>query len=312
MRKANSLSGLIFVVILGVGLALAYLEYAVSALAESASIAATAFVIAIVASYSIKIADQWEKTVVLRLGRFRSLEGAGLFFIIPIIETVPYWIDTRVITRSFKAEKTLTKDTVPVDVDAVLFWKVVDPKRAALDVADYDSAISWASQTALRDVIGKTMLSDMLEGREKISDELQKIIDVRTEPWGINVISVEVKDVLIPAALEDAMSMQAQAERERQARVILGDSERQVAEKFGDAAKTYINDPIALHLRAMNMLYEGLKQNSTIVIVPSSAVETMQLGGLAGLTALTMGLDQQSANQRKEDKQPSLRAAAKT
>ena len=310
MRKTNPLSGLIFVVILGVGLAFAYLEYAVSALAESASIAATAFVIAIVASYSIKIADQWEKTVVLRLGRFRSLEGAGLFFIIPIIETVPYWIDTRVITRSFKAEKTLTKDTVPVDVDAVLFWKVVDPKRAALDVADYDSAISWASQTALRDVIGKTMLSDMLEGREKISDELQKIIDVRTEPWGINVISVEVKDVLIPAALEDAMSMQAQAERERQARVILGDSERQVAEKFGDAAKTYINDPIALHLRAMNMLYEGLKQNSTIVIVPSSAVETMQLGGLAGLTALTMGLDQQRATQGKEDKQPSPRTAA--
>jgi len=304
MRKTNSLPGLIFVVIFGVGLAFAYLEFAVSAFGESASIAIGAFVIAIIASYSIKIADQWEKTVVLRLGRFRSLEGPGLFFIIPIIETVPYWIDTRVITRSFKAEKTLTKDTVPVDVDAVLFWKVIDPKKAALDVADYDSAISWASQTALRDVIGKTMLSDMLEGREKISDELQKIIDVRTEPWGINVISVEVKDVLIPAALEDAMSMQAQAERERQARVILGDSERQVAEKFGDAAKTYVNNPIALHLRAMNMLYEGLKQNSTIVIVPSSAVETMQLGGLAGLTALTMGLDQQHANQGKGDTQP--------
>jgi regulator of protease activity HflC (stomatin/prohibitin superfamily) len=303
MRKTNALPGLIFVVILGVGLALAYLEYAVSAFGQSASIAVVAFVIAIVASYSIKIADQWERTVVLRLGRFRSLEGPGLFFIIPIIETIPYWIDTRVITRSFKAEKTLTKDTVPVDVDAVLFWKVIDPKKAALDVADYDSAISWASQTALRDVIGKTMLSDMLEGREKISEELQKIIDVRTEPWGINVISVEVKDVLIPAALEDAMSMQAQAERERQARVILGDSERQVAEKFGDAAKTYVNNPIALHLRAMNMLYEGLKQNSTIVIVPSSAVETMQLGGLAGLTALTMGLGQQHANQGKGDRQ---------
>jgi len=310
MRKTNSLPVLIFFVILGVGMALAYLEYAMSAFGGAASIAVIAFIIAIVASYSIKIADQWEKTVVLRLGRFRSLEGPGLFFIIPIIETVPYWIDTRVITRSFKAEKTLTKDTVPVDVDAVLFWKVIDPKKAALDVADYDSAISWASQTALRDVIGKTMLSDMLEGREKISDELQKIIDVRTEPWGINVISVEVKDVLIPAALEDAMSMQAQAERERQARVILGDSERQVAEKFGDAAKTYVNDPIALHLRAMNMLYEGLKQNSTIVIVPSSAVETMQLGGLAGLTALTMGLDQQRATQGKEDKQPSPRTAA--
>ena len=194
------------------------------------------------------------------MGRFRSLEGPGLFFIIPIIDTVAYWIDTRVITTSFKAEKTLTKDTVPVDVDAVLFWKVVDPKKAALDVADYKSAINWASQTALRDVIGKTMLSDMLEGREKISNELQKIIDERTEPWGINVISVEVKDVLIPPALEDAMSMQAQAERERQARVILGDSERQVAEKFGEAAKTYVNNPVALHLRAMNMLYEGLKR----------------------------------------------------
>ncbi len=183
---------------------------------------------------------------------------------------------------------------MPVDVDAVLFWKVVDPKKAALDVADYNSAINWASQTALRDIIGKTMLSDMLEGRDKISAELQKIIDVRTEPWGINVISVEVKDVLIPSALEDAMSMQAQAERERQARVILGDSERQVAEKFGEAAKTYANDPIALHLRAMNMLYEGLKsKNATIVIVPSSAVETMQLGGLAGITALTTGLRQE-------------------
>ncbi len=304
MRKPSALPGLIFVVIVGIGLGFAYLAYANSAYGESVSIAVSAFVIAIVASYSIKIADQWDRAVVLRLGRFRSLEGPGLFFIIPIIETVPYWIDTRVITGSFKAEKTLTKDTVPVDVDAVLFWKVVDPKRAALDVADYRSAISWASQTALRDVIGKTMLSDMLEGREKISNELQKIIDLRTEPWGINVISVEVKDVLIPAALQDAMSMQAQAERERQARVILGDSERQVAEKFGEAAKTYINNPVALHLRAMNMLYEGLKQNSTIVIVPSSAVETMQLGSVAGLTALTMGLGQERANRGKEAPQP--------
>jgi len=164
----------------------------------------------------------------------------------------------------------------------VLFWKVVDPKKAALDVADYASAISWASQTALRDVIGKTLLSDMLEGREKISSELQKIIDERTEPWGVNVISVEVKDVLIPSGLEDAMSMQAQAERERQARVILGDSERQIAQSFGEAAKTYADNPTALHLRAMNMLYEGLKrQNATIVIVPSTAIETMQLGGPA-------------------------------
>jgi regulator of protease activity HflC (stomatin/prohibitin superfamily) len=304
MRKTSAVPGLIFVVILGIGLVFAYFEHAYSADRAGLSTAIGAFVVASLASYAIKIADQWDRAVILRLGRFRSLEGPGLFLIIPIIETVPVWIDIRVITSSFKAEKTLTKDTVPVDVDAVLFWKVVDPIKAALDVADYNSAINWAAQTALRDVIGKTMLSDMLEGREKISNELQKIIDVRTEPWGINVISVEVKDVLIPSALEDAMSMQAQAERERQARVILGDSERQVAEKFGEAAKTYLNDPVALHLRAMNMLYEGLKANSTIVIVPSSAVETMQLGGLAGLTALTMGLGQDRAGQAKEGPQP--------
>ncbi len=184
---------------------------------------------------------------------------------------------------------------------------MIDPKKSALEIADYQSSIGWASQTALRDVIGKTMLSDMLEGRGKISEELQKIIDDRTEIWGIKVISVEVKDVLIPPGLENAMSMQAQAERERHARVILGDSERQVAEKFGEAAKTYINDPVALHLRAMNMLYEGLKENSTIVIVPSTALESMQLGGLSGITALTMGLDQKQSKKEKiisQEKQP--------
>jgi regulator of protease activity HflC (stomatin/prohibitin superfamily) len=266
---------------------------------KGVSIAVIAFVVALVASLAIRVADQWDKAVILRLGKFHSLKGPGLFFIMPIIDAIPYWIDTRVITSGFKAEKTLTKDTVPVDVDAVLFWKVIDPKKAALDVADYKSAINWASQTALRDVIGKTMLSDMLEGRDKISSVLQKIIDERAEPWGINVISVEVKDVLIPQALENAMSMQAQAERERQARVILGDSERQVAEKFGEAAKTYQHNPVAFHLRAMNMLYEGLKENSTIVIVPSTAVESMQLGGLAGLTALTMGLGREGATNGK-------------
>lgn len=297
MRRPNALPGLIFVVILGIGLAFAYVAYAPGAYGASLSFFAVAFVIALIVSASIRIADQWDRAVVLRLGRFRALKGPGLFFVIPVIETVPYWIDTRVITSSFKAEKTLTKDTVPVDVDAVLFWKVLDPKKAALDVADYGSAIGWASQTALRDVIGKTMLSDMLEGRDKISNDLQKIIDLRTEPWGINVISVEIKDVLIPPALEDAMSMQAQAERERQARVILGDSEKQVAEKFSEAAKSYVANPVALHLRAMNMLYEGLKENSTIVIVPSSAVDTMQLGGMAGLTALTMGLGKEPAHQ---------------
>jgi regulator of protease activity HflC (stomatin/prohibitin superfamily) len=300
MRKSNAFASLIFIVIFGIGIALTFAMHGASAYMKSAWIGVIAFVIALVVSLAIKIADQWEKVVILRLGKFRALKGPGLFFIIPVIDTIPYWIDTRVITASFKAEKTLTKDTVPVDVDAVLFWKVLDPKKAALDVADYESAISWASQTALRDVIGKTMLSDMLEGREKMSQELQKIIDERTEPWGINVISVEVKDVLIPSALEDAMSMQAQAERERQARVILGDSERQVAEKFGEAAKTYINNPVALHLRAMNMLYEGLKENATIVVVPSTVLETMQLGGIAGVTALTMGLGQERANKEKE------------
>ena len=298
MKTTNYFAVLVFFVIFGIGVVIAYTSFGAQAKTEGTVIEVIFFVIALIVASSIKVADQWEKAVVLRLGGFHSLRGPGLFFIIPVIDTIPYWIDIRVITSSFTAEKTLTKDTVPVDVDAVLFWKVLDPKKAALDVADYKSAINWASQTALRDVIGKTMLSDMLEGREKISNQLQKIIDERTEPWGINVISVEVKDVLIPPALEDAMSMQAQAERERQARVILGDSERQVAQKFEEAAKSYSGNPTALHLRAMNMLYEGLKTNSTIVIVPSSALETMQLGGLAGLTAMTMGITQE--NQKKE------------
>jgi len=301
MKTKSSFSVLIFFVILAIGIALAYASYDVQDSTGAIWIGVISFLVALIVSSAIKIADQWEKAVVLRLGRFHSLRGPGLFFIIPIIDTVPYWIDIRVITTSFTAEKTLTKDTVPVDVDAVLFWKVLDAKKAALEIAEYKSAINWASQTALRDVIGKTMLSEMLEGRDKMSDKLQRIIDERTEPWGINVISVEVKDVLIPSSLQDAMSMQAQAERERQARVILGDSERQVAEKFGEAAKTYANNPTALHLRAMNMLYEGLKTNSTIVIVPSSALDTMQLGGLAGVTALTMGLNKKREKKEKEN-----------
>jgi regulator of protease activity HflC (stomatin/prohibitin superfamily) len=291
MQKNSAFPVLLFFVIAAAGGALTYVLYDPVHPAEAIAVACVAFVIALIVSLTVKVAAAWDRAVVLRLGRFRALRGPGVFLMVPIIDTVAYWLDTRVITTGFKAEKTLTKDTVPVDVDAVLFWKVVDPEKAALAVADYASAISWASQTALRDIIGKTMLADMLEGRDKISAQLQKIIDERTEPWGVNVISVEVRDVLIPPSLENAMSMQAQAERERQARVILGDSERQVAEKFGEAAKTYAHDPVALHLRAMNMLYEGLKQNSTIVLVPSSAIETMQLGGLAGLTALTMGVE---------------------
>ncbi|MGA2915452.1 MAG: slipin family protein [Sedimentisphaerales bacterium] len=301
MRKQSSFAVLVFVLIFGLGIGLAYARFkATGNPQQSTGIIVVAFVIAAIASFATKVADQWEKAVVLRLGKFYSLRGPGLFFIIPVIDSVVYWIDIRVITTTFKAEKTLTKDTMPVDVDAVLFWKVLDPQKAALEVADYQSAISWASQTALRDVIGKTMLADMLEGREKIDTELQKIIDQRTEPWGINVNSVEIRDVLIPPDLQDAMSMQAQAERERQARVILGDSERQVAEKFKEAAKFYVDNPTAFHLRAMNMLYEGLKEKATIVIVPSTAVETMQLGGIAGMTALSQGLAKELNNKQKK------------
>jgi regulator of protease activity HflC (stomatin/prohibitin superfamily) len=295
MGTNSSFPALIFIAMAGTGAAFGLGLHAAGYEYLAYFVFAAALFLAALTSSAVRVADQWSKAVVLRLGKFRALQGPGLFFIIPLIDTIPYWIDTRVLTSSFKAEKTLTKDTVPVDVDAVLFWKIIDPEKAALAVADYQSAIGWASQTALRDVIGKTMLSDMLEGRDKISVLLQTIIDARTQPWGISVQSVEVKDVLIPSSLEDAMSMQAQAERERQARVILGESELQVALSFGEAAKTYANNPVALHLRAMNMLYEGLKQNSTIVIVPSSAIETMQLGGLTGLTALTMGIGQDKA-----------------
>ncbi len=300
MKNQSLFSTLLFLVIMILGI---YLAWSMNGTPGGGAVAVGvgSFVIALIVATAVKVADQWNRAVVLRLGKFHILRGPGLFFIIPVIDTIPYWIDIRVITTTFKAEKTLTRDTVPVDVDAVLFWKVVDPPKAALDVAEYQSAISWAAQTALRDVIGKTMLSDMLEGRDKMSHLLQKIIDERTEPWGINVISVEVKDVLIPPGLEDAMSMQAQAERERQARVILGDSERQVAAKFEEASLTYAGNPTALHLRAMNMLYEGLKSNSTIVVVPSTALETMQLGSIAGLTALAKELAGEKPPKRAED-----------
>jgi len=293
MKNVSSISTLLFVVISGIGFAVGF---ALSGDLSSSASLTTVFVfmlLGILVGWATKVADQWNRAIVLRLGKFHMLRGPGIFFIIPVIDTIPYWIDVRVISTSFKAEKTLTKDTVPVDVDAVLFWKVVDPKKAALDVADYYSAISWASQTALRDVIGKTMLADMLEGRDKMSSLLQIIIDERTEPWGINVISVEVKDVLIPQGLEAAMSMQAQAERERQARVILGDSERQIANMFDEASKSYADNPTAFHLRAMNMLYEGLKTNSTIVIVPSTAVESMGLGAITGTIALTKAIQEE-------------------
>lgn len=236
--------------------------------------------------FAIQVARQWEKAVVLRMGRFRGLQGPGLFWIIPILDTITTWIDQRVMVTPFSAEKTLTRDTVPVNVDAVLFWLVWDAEKAAMEVENYRNAIAWASQTALREVIGQMTLADILVGRNKMDADLQRIIDERTTPWGITVQSVEIRDVVIPIDLEDAMSRQAQAERERQARVILGESEMQIASSFAEASKAYAENPTALHLRAMNMLFEGLKQKGALVIVPSSAVDTMNLGGLTGMTAL--------------------------
>jgi regulator of protease activity HflC (stomatin/prohibitin superfamily) len=236
--------------------------------------------------FGLQVAQQWEKAVILRLGKFRGLRGPGMFWILPIIDFTSSWIDHRVMVTPFNAEKTLTKDTVPVDVDAVLFWLVWDAEKAALEVADYRAAISWAAQTALREVIGQMTLADILIGRAKMDADLQKVIDERTTPWGISVQSVEIRDVIIPQGLEDAMSQQAQAERERQSRVILGEAEMQVSDSFAEASKAYINNPTALHLRAMNMLFEGLKEKGALVIVPSSAVDTMNLGGLSGMIAL--------------------------
>ena len=244
---------------------------------------------------AFKVAEQWQKAILLRLGRFIGLKGPGPFWIIPIVDTIPAWIDHRVMVTSFTAERTLTKDTVPVDVDAVLFWVVWDAEKAALEVEDYRAAIAWAAQTALREIIGQMDLADILVGRARMDAELQHIIDDRTTPWGITVQSVEIRDIVIPGGLEDAMSRQAQAERERQARVILGESEEQIADSFAKAAEAYRDNPTALHLRAMNMLFEGLKERGAMVIVPSSAVDTMNLGGLMGLTSMADSVEKHAA-----------------
>ena len=242
--------------------------------------------IGLLAMQAPKIARQWERAVVLRLGRYVGLRGPGLFWIIPFVDTVSAWIDQRVITTSFAAEETLTSDTVPVNVDAVLFWMVYDPEKAALEVQNYPQAVSWAAQTALRDIIGRTSLSDLLRGRERIEEELQQLIDERSNPWGVTVQSVEMRDVIIPTALQDAMSREAQASREKQARIILGQAEVEIAKLFEKAAESYHDNPTALHLRAMNMLYEGLKEKGAMMIVPSTAVESMGMGGLLGMAAL--------------------------
>jgi regulator of protease activity HflC (stomatin/prohibitin superfamily) len=243
-------------------------------------------IVGIILMQAPRVAEQWERAVVLRLGRFVGLRGPGLFWIIPFVDRVSTWIDQRTITTTFAAEQTLTSDTVPVNVDAVLFWMVHDAQKAALEVQDYSQAISWAAQTALRDIIGRTALTDLLRGRERIEAELQHLIDQRSNPWGVTVSSVEMRDVVIPVALQDAMSREAQAAREKQARIILGQAELEIAQSFQQAAKSYHDNPTALHLRAMNMLYEGLKEKGALMLIPSSAVESMGMGGMLGAAAL--------------------------
>src|SRR6185503_2854206 len=251
----------------------------------------------LLAAQAPKIAKQWERAVVLRLGRYVGIRGPGLFWIVPLIESVSLWIDQRIITTSFAAEQTLTSDTVPVNVDAVLFWMVYDPEKAALEVQDYQQAVSWAAQTALRDIIGRTALTDLLRGRERIEEELQQLIDERSNPWGVIVQSVEMRDVVIPDALQDAMSREAQASREKQARIILGQAEAEIAHLFASASESYAQNPTALYLRAMNMLYEGLKEKGALMLVPSTAAESMGMGGLLGAAAFR----QQALTATKEE-----------
>jgi len=244
-------------------------------------------------SRSIHIADQWEKAVVLRMGKFLGLKGPGIFFIIPIIDQIDKYIDQRVRVTDFKAEQTLTKDTVPVNVDAVVYWTVWDVEKAALEVQEYERAIFYIAQTGLRDIIGKHELADILQEREKIAEDLQKVLDHNTNPWGITCQTVGIKDIIIPQVLADAMSKEAQAERERRARVILGTAETEIAHKFSEASERYKRNPVALHLRGMNMLFEGLKEKGSMVIVPSSALDSMNLGAVGGLVSLSKGNEEE-------------------
>ena len=239
--------------------------------------------------FAIQVADQWEKVAVLRLGRYVGLKGPGAFHIIPIVDTLSRYVDQRVRVTSVSAESTLTRDTVPTNVDAIVFWVVWNAEKAILEVADFSEAILLSAQTALRESIGRHELAQMITDRESLGRELQRILDEKTNPWGITVQSVEIRDVRIPQALEDAMSRQAQAERERQARIILGQAETEISDKFVQAANAYAENPVALHLRAMNMLYEAIKERGSMVIVPSSAVETMGLGGNLAAIAMAKG-----------------------
>src|SRR3954452_2530285 len=277
--RLNVVSAILFLTVFGLGLAF-------TVLMSNALGVILGGVLGLIAAMSPRIAQQWERAVVLRLGRYTGLRGPGLFWIIPGIDQVSSWIDQRIITTSFAAEETLTSDTVPVNVDAVLFWMVYDPEKAALEVQDYRLAVSWAAQTALRDIIGRTPLTVLLRGREQIEAELQKLIDDRSTPWGVTVQSVEMRDVVIPTSLQDAMSREAQASREKEARIILGQAEVEIAHLFAEASRSYHDNPTALHLRAMNILYEGLKEKGAMMIIPSTAVESMGLGGMMGAAAL--------------------------
>lgn len=277
-RYVNGVSAAVFIVLLLVGL-----PFGVKGLPF---VAVGLWILAMLALFGIKVANQWEKAVVLRFGKFQALRGPGLFFVIPIVDEITHLIDQRVRVTDVTAESTLTRDTVPVDVDAIVFWTVWDAQKSVLEVSDYFGAIALSAQTALREAIGRAELASMITERERLGDALRRILDEKTNPWGITVHSVEIRDVKIPQGLEDAMSRQAQAERERQARIILGTAETEIASRFVAAAEEYESHPAALHLRAMNMLYEALKEKGSMVIVPSSAVETMGLGGLAGLTSL--------------------------
>jgi len=239
--------------------------------------------------FAIQVADQWEKVAILRLGRYVGLKGPGAFHMIPVVDTLSRYVDQRVRVTSVSAESTLTRDTVPTNVDAIVFWVVWNAEKAILEVADFKEAILLSAQTALRESIGRHELAQMITDRESLGRELQRILDEKTNPWGVTIQSVEIRDVRIPAGLEDAMSRQAQAERERQARIILGQAETEISEKFAQAALVYRDNPVALHLRAMNMLYEAIKEKGSMVIVPSSAVETMGLGGSLAMASLNNG-----------------------
>lgn len=285
-----SVSVLIISIILLVGL------YNLGFIDELALIAGILFFI--ILSASIHIANQWERAVVLRMGKFKGLKGPGPFMIIPIIDQISTFIDQRVRVSAFKAEQTLTKDTVPVNVDAVVYWTVWDVEKAALEVQEYQRAIEHIAQTGLRDTIGKHELATLLQERDKIADDLQQVLDKNTSPWGITCQTVGIKDIAIPQALAEAMSKEAQAERERRARVILGTAETEIAEKFAQASKEYTDNPVALHLRGMNMLFEGLKEKGSMVIVPSSALDTMNLGAISGLASLS------KTNEKKDNPSP--------